>query len=55
MHSHQSVWTHDLTKREGIAGGVGGEAQAAGGKGGLGADSPAANEFLRFHIKKHSF
>ena len=32
--------------------GVGGEAPVSGGNGGLGAEPPAANEFLRFSHKK---
>ena len=46
------MWPHDFTKEEDIAGG---EVPAAGGKGGLGAESPAANGFyfLFFHIKKN--
>ena len=44
------MWPHDLTKEEDIAGG---EVPAAGGKGGLGAESPAANGFLRFSQKNN--
>ena len=49
------MWPHDLTKRENFAGGGGGEAPAAISKGGLGAEPPDANGFLRFSHKKHSF
>ena len=43
------MWPHDFTTEEDIAGG---EVPATGGKGGLGAESPAANGFLRFSHKK---
>ena len=49
------MWPHNLTKGEDIAGGVGDEAPAAIGKGGLGVEPPAANGFLRFSHKNHSF
>ena len=54
-HYAQSVWHHDLTKGEDISGRVGDEAPATIGKGGVGAKPLAANEFLRFSHKKHSF
>ena len=45
----------DLTKGEDITRGFGGEGPAAIGKGGLGAEPPAVNGFLRFSRKNTRF
>ena len=54
-HYAQSVWPHDLTKGEDIALGVGGEAPAAIGKGGLGRSPQPPTDFYGFHIKNTRF
>ena len=54
-HYAQSVWPHDLTKGEDIAGGVGGEAPAATRKWGLGTEPQPPTDFYGFHIKDTRF
>ena len=50
-----SMWPHDLTKKEDIAGGVEGEASAAGGKRVWGQGSQPPTNFYGFRIKNTRF